>query len=79
MMSASPQWLTPANRLLATLPRAVYERLLLYFECVHLTRNSVLYEIGDLIRDIYFINVGFTSLITMTTKGEMMELAAVGR
>lgn len=78
-MSASPQLLPIPNRLLATLPRAAYERLLPQLELVRLAKGSVLYEIGDPIRYVYFINVGFSSLLTMSRGGETMEVAMVGR
>jgi hypothetical protein len=47
----------PANRLLATLPRKDYERLLPALEEIPLLFEEVLYEAGEPILDVYFPTV----------------------
>lgn len=66
------------NRLLAALPRAEYERLMPYFERVHLPRGKVLFEPGDQIRHAHFPMNGVVSLLGMTEDGETVEVAMVG-
>ncbi len=68
-----------ANRLLAALPRAEYQRLLPNLEPVTLTFGEVLYEPGDPIRHVYFPNDSLVSLLTLVDRHLALEVGMVGR
>ena len=69
----------PANRLLATLPKKEYERLLPRLEEVPLLFESILYEAGDTILDIYFPTSGIVSLLAAVEDRATLEVGLVGR
>ena len=51
------------NRILSTLPRKEYERLLPSLEEIPLVFEKVLYEPGEVILDVYFPTSGIVSLL----------------
>ena len=67
-----------ANRLLAALSRAEYQRLLANLEPVMLTFGEVLYEPGDPIKYVYFPNDSLVSLLTVVDRHLALEVAMVG-
>lgn len=67
-----------SNRLLAALPREEYERLLPHLEPVHLKKGATVYDAGDTVRHAYFIKSGMISLLSVTERGETIEVAVVG-
>ena len=67
-----------SNQLLAGLPRAEYQSLFSNLKLVSLSHHKVLYHIDDDIGSVYFINSGMTSLLTLTTEGESIEVGNVG-
>src|SRR2546425_39112 len=67
-----------ANRLLAGLPREVYERLLSLVVRVPLSRGHVLYARGDPMRFAYFPISGFVSFLATTQHGQTVEVAVIG-
>lgn len=68
-----------ANRLLAALPRADYQRLLAALERVTLTYGQVLYEPGERVRHVYFPSDAQVSLLVVTENRKALEVALVGR
>lgn len=66
------------SRLLATLPRKEYERLIPHLETVHLAKGEVIYHPGDNVRHVYFPAGAVVSLISMTQDGNTIEVALVG-
>lgn len=66
------------NKLLATLPRAEYEHLLLQGEVVKMNRGATLYHAGDQISYAYFPRTGMLSLLSASEKGNVIEAAMVG-
>lgn len=67
------------NQVLATLPRAEYQQLLTGLEAVTLTLGDVLYEPGELLRYIYFPDVGLlVSLLTLVENHGALEIGLVG-
>jgi CRP-like cAMP-binding protein len=66
------------NQLLASLPRAEYERFAPYLERVQLAQGKVLFGAGDLVRHTYFPLGGVASLLSSTSEGETVEVAMVG-
>ena len=65
------QWMNGAagvNRLLATLPKNEYKRLLPKLKTVSLVLGEELYEPGDVIKYVYFPNDSIISLISRTVR-----------
>jgi CRP-like cAMP-binding protein len=67
-----------SNRLLAGLPGKEYQRLQPYLEQVTLTFGEILYEQGEIIRDVYFPNHGIISLLSMVEERSTLEVGIVG-
>lgn len=68
-----------ANKVLAALEPATFQRLLPQLEPVGLRRKQVLYEPDAEIRHIYFPETCVIVLVTMMQSGETIESATVGR
>jgi CRP-like cAMP-binding protein len=66
------------NRLLATLPKNEYRRLLPKLKTVNLVLGEVLYEPGDAIKYVYFPNDSIISLISEVTETSWLEVGMVG-
>jgi CRP-like cAMP-binding protein len=66
------------NKLLASLPRAEFRRLLRQLEPVTLAFNQVLYEPEGRIRHIYFPTSGIISLLLVLEEGSAAEVARIG-
>ena len=66
------------NRLLATLPRKDYRKLLLCLEPVKLVFQEVLYEPHIRIRHVYFPNDCFVSMLTTVDADRAAEVGLVG-
>lgn len=66
------------NRLLASLPREEYERLVPYLEPVFLDFKRELYQPNVSIEFVYFPLDGVYSLLSLTSEGELIEVATVG-
>lgn len=67
-----------ANRILGALPIKEYQRLLPKLEQTNLIFAETIYEPGDLIRYVYFLNNGMVSLLAHGEEGEMLEIGVVG-
>lgn len=67
------------NKLLASLPRDHYERLLPHLATVSLPQGNVLVEAGEKVDQIYFPHYGMVSLLTVLRDGKAIETATVGR
>ncbi len=66
------------NRLLASLPREEYERLLPYLEPVFLDLKQELYQPNVPIDFVYFPLEGVFSLLSLSSEGQLIEVATVG-
>ena len=66
------------NRLLATLPRNEYQRLLPKLKTVDLVLGDALYEPGDIIKYVYFPNDSIISLISKISANSLLEVGMVG-
>ena len=67
-----------SNRLLATLPKKDYERLLPGLKRISLAFGEVLYEPGDTIKHVYFPNDSIVSLLSALTETSTLEVGMVG-
>ncbi len=68
----------PVNRLLATLPKNEYKRLLPKLKTVSLVLGEGLYEPGDTIKYVYFPNDSIISLISQLSGTSGLEVGMVG-
>lgn len=66
------------NRLLATLPKNEYKRLLPKLKTVSLVLGEVLYEPGAVIKYVYFPNDSIISLISKLSENSWLEVGMVG-
>lgn len=67
-----------ANRLLALLPRADYERLRPHLEHTALKYRQSLYRAHRPIRFVYFIETGVGSLVNTMANGDAAEVGTIG-
>ena len=68
----------PVNRLLATLPKKEYKRLLPQLKTVSLVLGEELYEPGEEIKHVYFPNDSIISLISQLSETSWLEVGMVG-
>jgi CRP-like cAMP-binding protein len=68
-----------ANSLLAALSREEYRSLIAELEPVALTSGEVLYEPGERIRHVYFVNDGQVSLLMVMADRKVLEVGLVGK
>jgi len=66
------------NRLLATLPKREYQRLLPGLKRIPLVFGDVLYEPGDIIKHVYFPNDSIVSLLSALSERSTIEVGMVG-
>ena len=66
------------NRLLAALPRDDYRRLMPHLTTVPIKVKQVLHKHGEVVKDVFFPNVGVCSMTTVMTDGSMVEVATIG-
>ena len=67
-----------ANRLLAALSQKEYQRLQPQLEQVTLVFGDILYEPGDVIDYVYFVNQGIVSLLSIVEGRSPLEVGMVG-
>jgi CRP-like cAMP-binding protein len=67
------------NKLLASLPRDHFDRLLPHLSTVSLQQGIVLFEAGDEVDQVYFPHYGMLSLLAVLRDGKAIETATVGR
>jgi CRP-like cAMP-binding protein len=67
------------NKLLASLPRDHFDRLLPHLTTVQLPQGLVLFESGDEVDQVYFPQYGMLSLLAVLRDGKAIETATVGR
>jgi CRP-like cAMP-binding protein len=68
----------PANRLLATLSKKEYTRLLPDLKPITLVFGDVLFDSGDMIKHVYFPNNSIISLLSSVTERSTLEVGMVG-
>jgi CRP-like cAMP-binding protein len=74
-----PSQLPISNKLLASLPRLEYQRILPHLEVVELTAGEVLSEPGANVRHVYFPCNALISLLTLVDGTEVFAVGLVGR
>ena len=79
MLPISSNGEPPVNRLLATLPKKEYQRLLPGLKRTTLTFGEVLYDPDDIIRHVYFPNDSIISLLSAVADRSTLEVGMVGK
>ena len=75
----SPNSTSMDNKLLAALPREQMNLLNSHLTTVSLAQNSVVYEAGDKVDQVYFAHSGMFSMLAVMRDGKVIETATVGR
>jgi CRP-like cAMP-binding protein len=78
MLAATSMQISTGNRILGSLPREEFARLVPYLEHVELKKGENVYLTGDDIQHIYFPDNGLLSLVSITETGSLLEVAMVG-
>jgi hypothetical protein len=68
----------PKNKLLASLPRADFERVRPLLKTIPLKVKQILHPINESVREVFFLNGGVASMTTVMRDGSMVEIATVG-
>jgi CRP-like cAMP-binding protein len=66
------------NRILSTLPEDEYQQLSPHLEHVNLPRGTVIYDIDEAIKSVYFPLNAMISLVTQMADGKIVEVGLVG-
>ncbi len=67
------------NMILRALPRSESARVFSSLEFVRLRLHQVLHETGEVIKSVYFLNDGMSSVLTVQPDGESVEVGLIGR
>jgi len=70
---------TPANRILAALPEADYQRLVPHLEPVALSIGQVLHEPHEAVEQVYFPTDAMVSFVALMEDGSTAEAGLIGR
>ena len=71
--------LDTANRILRSLPPARREAIIAASELVELPKLKLLYDVNQPIRDVYFIEDGIASVLSLLKDGSAVETSTCGR
>jgi len=71
---ASTFRLSQKNRLLGAVPQAELERFFACLQPVSLTLKQVLCEVGDPLEQLYFVEQGVASVLTVMADGSTIEV-----
>jgi len=66
------------NEILAALPRNEYERIHPLLQVEQWASGKPIYTSGQKISDVYFINTGMASLVSLTDDGSSIEVGVIG-
>ena len=66
------------NKILAALPRKEYERIHPLLQLDQWPSGKTLYTSGQKISDVYFVNTGMASLVSLTDEGASIEVGVIG-
>jgi CRP-like cAMP-binding protein len=66
------------NRILRSLQRDHYQRVLSSSQRINLASGDIIFEAGDRISELYFLETGMASLLSTTEGGSTIEVGMVG-
>jgi CRP-like cAMP-binding protein len=78
IMASTLRGATPKNQLLAAVPQPDIEQFFADLEPLSLSFKQVLYEVGDPLEWVYFIEQGVVSILTAMANGATIEVGMVG-
>jgi CRP-like cAMP-binding protein len=67
------------NRILLSLPKLELEKLLPDLKSIPLPLNKIVYQAGEQINSLYFINSGMASLMAANSEGGSVEIGVIGK
>lgn len=70
---------SPANRLLAAIPREEFDRIAAELEAVELRRRHATWSFGDRLQHVYFPESGAVALVMASAEGGLLETGLVGQ
>jgi CRP-like cAMP-binding protein len=73
-----PGDLRPKNKLLASLPRADFQRLRPHLKTLPVKVKQIFHPANEPVREVFFPNGGVASITTVMQDGSMVEIATVG-
>jgi CRP-like cAMP-binding protein len=73
----SADWIP--NEILASLPKGEYDRIRPFLQVEQWPSGKALYDCGQAISDVYFVNTGMASLVILTDEGASIEVGVVGK
>ncbi|MFZ3265268.1 MAG: Crp/Fnr family transcriptional regulator [Terriglobales bacterium] len=68
-----------ANKILLGIAPEEYDRILPKLELVRLKLHQVIYEAGETIKSLYFVNSGVISVLAVQPDGKSVEVGLIGR
>lgn len=78
-MNSSTSWQPYRNCLLSSLPEPELKRLCPHLSPVVLRRNQTLFDAGQRVETVYFLEGGVCSILAATRDGNTVEVGLVGR
>lgn len=66
------------NNILSSLSKKDAELLIPHLNLIHLEQRDVLYEVGEVITDLYFMENGVASVIATMAEGSSIEVGMIG-
>src|SRR5712691_11054322 len=69
---------TYKNRILAALPQEDFDRFFASLQPVSLPLKHLLYQVGDPLDSVYFIEEGVASVLTSMANGPTIEVGMIG-
>jgi CRP-like cAMP-binding protein len=73
----SDDWIQ--NEILASLPRGEYDRIRPLLKVEQWASGKPIYDTGETISDVYFVNTGMASLVALTDEGASIEVGVIGK
>lgn len=67
------------NRLLIEVPQEIFDRSFSELPVASLSLKQVLYEVGDPLEYVYFVEQGIVSVLVTMTNGSTIEVGMIGR
>ena len=78
MNTVGPAPAISRNRILASLSEQDYARLQPYLELVHVDVREIVYDVGRAIKQVFFVETGVLSIVSVMADGSSVEAATVG-
>ncbi|MGF1461061.1 MAG: Crp/Fnr family transcriptional regulator [Leptolyngbyaceae cyanobacterium] len=74
-----PERTAPTNSILAVMPREEFNRIEPGLQRSSFARGEILFEPGEVIKQVYFPATGMVSLVSIMSNGKVNEIGIIGR